>query len=311
MSASMPLITKYRPDAFEEIIGHDSLMAALKRTLESPSCPHAFLLTGPSGLGKTTIARIIGKALDTDLLEIDAATNSGVDAMRSLNDAVQYRSMGKSGNRMVIIDECHALSKPAWQAILKLLEEPPDHVYFALCTTELAKVPEATMTRAYHVPLRPLSVAEMDLLLTTIADCEGWIVSPDVMTAVIQAATGQPRKGITMLQSVWDAESAEEVRRIINLLDAGEPTLALAQALVQGKPWAIVRPLLAAIEDADLENAVVGIGRYILAAMAKADDEAKARRFWSLLDALTFPMHSFDRKAVLFAAIGRVLWSDK
>ena len=209
----------------------------------------------------------------------------------------------------LIVHNCHSLSKAAWTAILKLLEEPPSHLYIALCTTELHKVPETIVTRCYHVALRPLRTTEVEDLLIAIADLEGWQVQGDVMQAVISAATGQPRKALSILQAVHDAPSRDEVRRIITLMDASDPLIALCQHLLSGKKsWKIIREHLEKLEVDDFEEASVGAGRYIMAAMTRAESEGTAQLAWRLLDALLFPTTTYDKKAAFFAAVGRMLW---
>src|SRR5262245_52904479 len=112
-------------------MGHQGAVAALQRVLASDTCPHSFLLTGASGVGKTTLARIIADALGAEVLEIDAASNTGVDATKSLIELGQHRSLHGKARKMFILDEAHALSKSSWQALLKTIEEPPGHLYFA------------------------------------------------------------------------------------------------------------------------------------------------------------------------------------
>lgn len=305
------ITTKYRPAAFEDLIGNDAINSALQRAVDSETTrPHAYLFTGPSGIGKTTSARIVANHMQAEILEIDAASNNGVDAMRMLVDVGNHMSLAGSGTRMFIIDECHALSKNAWQAILKLLEEPPAHLYIALCTTELSKVPETIITRCYHAALRPLKPNEIEMLVSVVADLEGWTVHNDVVQAVVQAATGQPRKALSILQAVHDAPSREEVRRIITLIDASDPLVALCQHLLSGKKsWKIVRELLEKLDVDDFEEASISAGRYILNALIRTDNPEQARDRWQLLEALVYPTTTFDKKLAFMAAVGRMLWS--
>ena len=304
------LINKYRPRDWAEVIGHESPVKALRRALASGARPHAFLFTGPSGVGKTTCARILGSELEADLLEIDAASHNGVDAMRELVEFSQHTSfVGVEGRRLMIIDEAHALSRAAWQAILKLLEEPPNHCYLALCTTELIKVPETIRTRCFHVVLNPLARQEMEDLLTVIIDCEDMKVHPDVFALVVTSATGQPRKALSILQAVHDVSDREEAKRVISLVEASDPMIDLLQHLLSGKrSWKIVREGLQRIEAESFEEASILAGRYIASALLQTEEEGRARNMWAVLEALVFPAETYDKKIAFIAAIGRIMW---
>lgn len=308
--AEQSIINKYRPTSFEEVVGNIEIVGALQRSMDSQSPPHSFLLTGPSGIGKTTIARIIAKHLEADVTEIDAASNNGVDAMRELVELGNYASLRGNSLRMFIIDECHMLSKSAWNAVLKMLEEPPEHLYLALCTTERSKVIETVVTRCFHIPLRPIKPNEMQELLSVICELEEWTPHSDVLSAVVQAATGQPRKGLSLLQAVHDAPNRDEVHRIISLMEASEPMADLLKELLSGKvQWSRIQAQLLKIEDDDWEQAFIGAGRYIMGAMTNARSPESAQNAWRLLDAMVFPVSTFDKKAAFYAAVGRMIWS--
>lgn len=311
MSDDLPLIVKYRPSSFDEYLGNEEILSSLKKVLTSSSKPHAYLLTGPSGVGKTTIARIIASSINADVTELDAASNSGIDAVRALTELGQYGSLAGLPTRMFILDEVHGLSKNAFQAILKLLEEPPAHLYLALCTTEFNKIPDTIFTRCYHLPLKRLKDKDIEDLVSVVSELEDWQVNPDVFELVIKGATGQPRKALTLLQSVYDVQELEEAKRIITLLDESEPLTDLLRLLVSGnKDWSKIRVLLEKIDDSDLDGVVEHMGRYIISVLLKEQDAKKAITIWQLLEALVFPASSFDRKAILVAAIGRMLWSN-
>ena len=306
-----PLIVKYRPTSFDEVIGHEEIVGALRRVIASDTRPHCYLLTGPSGLGKTTLARIIASEIGAEVLEFDAASNSGIDATRELIELGQYRSLSGSATKMILIDEAHGLSRQAIDALLKTLEEPPDHLYFALCTTELQRIRETVVTRCYHVPLRRLKDQAIEDLLMLVCEVENWSPDSDVLQMVVQASTGQPRKALSLLQSCHDAPSRDEARRIISLLETSEPAGDLLRDLVNGKrTWALIRPNLEKLDDADFESLLTGGARYISTALVKEADEKRAASLWALLDALTFPSSTFDRKAAFIAAVGRMLWSS-
>ncbi|MDB5238784.1 MAG: polymerase subunit gamma and tau, polymerase subunit gamma/tau protein, partial [Candidatus Parcubacteria bacterium] len=146
----MPVLYRtYRPSKWSEVIGQDHVVDTLKDTLAAKKPAHAYLFSGSRGTGKTSVARILAKALETaddDIYEIDAASNRGIDDIRELREHVSVMPFS-SPFKVYIIDEVHMLSKDAWNALLKTLEEPPKHVVFILATTELDKVPETIISR--------------------------------------------------------------------------------------------------------------------------------------------------------------------
>jgi DNA polymerase-3 subunit gamma/tau len=307
-----PLITKYRPRDWGEVIGHEETIASLSRALATSTHPHAFLFFGPSGVGKTTMARIIAKHINAEVVELDAATHTGVDAMRELVELGQHRPLSNAGNRLIILDEAHMLSRSSFNAILKMLEEPPSHLYIALCTTELQRIPETVQTRLFKVKLETLPEPQIQELIEEVAYTEGWDIPNWAFQEIVLAATGQPRKALTLLQGVAGAKTREEVKRIINLIDAEEPIKELCRLMIEGKVgWDKVQPVLTAIGDNEFETAQLMVGGYFAAVMMNAATERQARRAWTFLEALTYPTNTFDRKVAFLTAIGRTLWAEQ
>jgi DNA polymerase III gamma/tau subunit len=281
----------------------------LKDAVQSPSHPHSFLFSGPSGIGKTTMARIIGSVFNAHVNEIDAATNSGVDAMRTLVEYSGYQPL-LAANELYIIDECHALTKAAWQALLKLIEEPPKCIYIALATTELTKVPETIRTRCYHVPLKPCKPTEIEDLLKFVCEVEQWQVNYDVLSAIIQAATGQPRKGLSYLQAGHICQTRDEVAQVVAQVDSeSSPVSAMMYFLLKGgRDWTKVRSWLSEVVEG--EEAFASATGYLINVMLKPDcAEETAKKAQAILDALFFPRSGFDRKGRFVAAITAYLWS--
>lgn len=310
---AMPLITKYRPGSFDEVFGHEAILTTLRRAMKGASRPHAYLFTGLAGLGKTTLARIVAGELECEIEEIDAASNSGVDSMRELVELGQHLSFGSAGRKAFIIDECHALSNNAWQAILKLLEEPPAHLFLMLCTTELRKVPETIRTRCFHAKLEPLKPDVIEELLCEVIEAENMKITDDVLQLVVVASTGQPRKALSLLQAVDGVQDKAEARRIIGLFGEGDPLHDLCKLIVDGKGWEQVKKALAALsaESGSFDQASIALGRYLTGCIDRAKTEKEAAKAWALLDALLFPTAGFDPKASFYAAIGRILWGAK
>ena len=307
---NLPLILKYRPIRLSEVFGHDDIVHALERALASSTCPHAYLLTGQSGIGKTTIARCIANALDAEVLEIDAASNNSIDSVRELQYLGQHMPLSGQARRMIIIDEAHGLSKNAKEAILKLLEEPPAHLYIALCTTELSQITETMRTRCYHVSLPPLAAKKIEEYILMICDFEDWRPNGDVLALVVSAAEGSPRKALTLMQAAHDAKSLEEAKRIVSLHEDTDEVTELLQLLLGQRQvnWSSVQKAINSIDETQYqENATLG-QRYVMGALLRERDETKAQRMWMLLDSMVFPSGTFDRKAAFVAAIGRYMW---
>lgn len=307
---AQPLITKYRPLEFSEVFGHAEILRGLQNAVSGPSRPHSFLLTGPSGVGKTTLARILATVLDAEVVEVDAASNNGVEAVRELITLGHHRPLTRAA-KMIICNECQRFSRPAWDVLLMLLEEPPDYLYVAITTTEFGKVPDAVVTRCYHAALRPLRDSEIEDLLGVVCELENWRVEGDVMRHVVAAATGQPRKALSLMQSCHDAPNIEEARRIINLQTDDSPVIRLLSSLARsgGYSWEAVRADLRKVfdDDADFEEVSTLAGRYLTGIILRSG-EKEARRVSSLLESLVQPASTWDRKVAFLAAVTRYLW---
>ncbi|MBN1964220.1 MAG: DNA polymerase III subunit gamma/tau [Anaerolineae bacterium] len=220
------LYLKWRPAHFEDVIGQQHVTRTLQGALRQDRVRHAYLFSGPRGTGKTTTARLLAKAVNCehadparhpcnecphciavnegrylDLIEIDAASHTGVDDVRELRDKIAF-SPGEGQYKVYIIDEVHRFSGPAFDALLKTLEEPPEHAIFVLATTELEKVPDTILSRCLPFEFRRVSVAEVAERLRLIADAEGFNIDQDAIALIARQGTGSVRDSISLLDQV-------------------------------------------------------------------------------------------------------------
>ena len=260
------LARKYRPSDFTGLIGQEALVKTLSNAFASGRIAHAFMLTGVRGVGKTTTARIIARALNCvgpdgtrtqpsihpcgvcdpcvtiaesrnmDVLEIDAASNNGVDEVRQITDAARY-APASTRYKIYILDEVHMLSKAAFNAILKTLEEPPPHVKFIFATTEIRKVPVTVLSRCQRFDLRRIEPAELAVWLGEIATKENVKIEDGALALIARASEGSARDALSLLdQAIAHGEgaiTAEMLRAMLGLADRGR-VLDLFEKLAAG-----------------------------------------------------------------------------
>jgi DNA polymerase-3 subunit gamma/tau len=265
------LARKYRPQSFAELIGQDAMVRTLGNAIERDRLAHAFLLTGVRGVGKTSTARLIAKALNCigpdgqggptidpcgvcepcraiaegrhiDVVEMDAASHTGVDDVREIIEAVRYSAVS-ARFKVYIVDEVHMLSKNAFNALLKTLEEPPQHVKFLFATTEVNKVPVTVLSRCQRFDLRRIPAEKLAAHFGEVAAKEGVEVEPEALALIARAAEGSARDGLSILDQAIahgpGGVGADQVRTMLGLSDRGAIRRLLGVILSGDAPAAL------------------------------------------------------------------------
>lgn len=245
------LYRKYRPQKFNDVLGQDHIVKVLESSIELGNIAHAYIFSGSRGTGKTSIARIFAREIGTslnDITEIDAASNTGVDDIRALNESVSTLPF-ESKYKVYILDEAHMLSKSAWNALLKTLEEPPKHVVFIMATTESNKIPETIVSRCQTFSFKKPTQKVLKDVILNIAKKENFKIEPASAELIALLGDGSFRDAQSILQKVMSSSkdnkvSPEEVE------------------LVTGAPKSeVVNDFIRAIDEKNLELGLKAVSK--------------------------------------------------
>ena len=310
-----PLHLKYRPKSLDQVIGQNAVVRSLKQQLAGAT-PHAFLLTGPSGCGKTSVARILARLTncdDANILEVDGATHSGVENMRSVTEMARYRGIGERPNKFIIVDEAHALSRNTIQSLLLSIEEPPPHVYWALCTTESEKIPTTIKTRCATYDLKPVAWEIIADHLATIAKEEGLdIATEDLFGLVARRAEGSVRQAIQWLSMLTGIKEKAEINEILETAEGESEVIDIAKLLVAGRgiTWKEMMTKVQSLERTSPESVRIVIVNYVGAALSRTTSEKEAVRLLNLLQCFASPYNASEKLAPLLLSLGQVLFKE-
>lgn len=283
----MSLYNKYRPQSFEQIRGNVEMIRSLQSMFsDRANLPHAFLLHGETGCGKTTVARIIAKELGcegSDYREVDSADFRGIDTIREIRKNSQYQAM-ESKCRVWVLDECHMLSKDAQNALLKILEDTPKHVYFVLCTTDPQKLIPTVKGRCSQFQVNLLSDVQMQKLLQRIVRYEKQHMSQEVYDAIIKESNGRPRNAIVTLEQVLHVPEEDQlVMAQQGALIEGK-SIDLCRALFRRAPWSEVKLILTALKEQEPETIRRAVLGYCQAVLLKSDNVLAGRVLEEFID---------------------------
>ncbi|MBY0539168.1 DNA polymerase III subunit gamma/tau [Patescibacteria group bacterium] len=260
------LYQKYRPSSFKEVLGQDHIIKALEGALKEKHSGHAYLFVGSRGTGKTSIARILARELeasDADIHEIDAASNTGVDNMRQLREEAAVMPF-ESKRKVYIIDEVHMLSKGAFNAFLKLLEEPPSHVAFILATTELEKVPDTIQSRCQVFTFKKPTQKVLSEMVTKVAKAEGFTLEKASGELIAFLADGSFRDALSILQKILASSSDKKVSLEEVASVTGAPRVELIQRVISGLHEGKADGALSAIGEAVKANVDMNVFAMLL-----------------------------------------------
>ncbi len=325
------LARKYRPTTFADLIGQDALVRTLRNAFAMQRIAHAFMLTGVRGVGKTTTARILARALNCtgpdgsggptpdpcgvcdncvailadrhpDVVEMDAASNTGVEDVREIIEATRFRPLS-ARTKIFIIDEVHMLSRNAFNALLKTLEEPPPHIKFVLATTEIRKVPVTVLSRCQRFDLRRVAASELTQHFARIATAEAVSIAPAALDHIARAADGSVRDGLSLLDQAI-ARGAEDggeisgamVADMLGLADRGQ-VFDLMDAVIAGDAAGAL-----AIADAAHERGA-DLGVLLADLLALAHLLTRLRSIPALAGSSTLPEAERTRGAALAASL--------
>jgi len=287
MTDNLPLDKKYRPKTFEDFAGsnNQSTIKSLQSFLKKESTIGTFLLFGSSGCGKTTLARILANeigARDIDIKELNISNTRGIDAARAIIDNVRHKSLGGKC-KVIILDEVQKATTDFMNAMLKVLEEPPNNTYFILCTTDPDKLLKTIKTRCTKYPVHPLLLHETEELLQKVCRKERKRVHKDVLNQIANVVEGCPREALVILDSIIDIDSKEDQEKSIIDFTVNEATVReLCQALLENKSWKIISKLIKGIEQEpeSIRRAILGyMGAVLLNGRNDRADEI-LEAFW-------------------------------
>jgi DNA polymerase III subunit gamma/tau len=294
----MSLYLKYRPTEISEVIGNAEVLESIENALQK-DFPHSILLTGPTGCGKTTTGRIIANRLGAkggDIIELDFASLRGIDSVRDIIHRSQFKPIeGKV--KVWVIDEVHKATNDAQNAMLKILEDTPKHVYFILCTTDPQKLIATIKGRCQTFEMRPLSDRQMMGLLRSIVKAEEESLVKVVYDQIIMDSQGHPRNAIQILEQVLNVEPDKRLETARRSAEKQSQSIELCRALLQGSGWRAVSTILKGLKDEDPESIRRHVLGYCQSVLLNGDEERAGR----VMEAFIEPFYNTGMPGLVFA----------
>lgn len=275
------LYRRHRPRIFKHVFGQDEAVKQLSQLIDTDKFPHVLLFSGPSGTGKTTLARILKKKLDcgdSDYQEVNAAESRGIDTIREIQSRMGLSPFGGKC-RIWLFDECHKLTSDAQTALLKTLEDTPRHVYFFLCTTEPEKLLKTIRGRCTRINLNSLDPDNLKAILTHVAKKEGAALSDKVRDRIVEVADGSAREALVQLHKALSQETEQEQLEAVQRSGTVRAAFDIVKALLwEPCRWADVAAIITGIADGENWE---GIRQLIISVAAKEVLKANKNSDWA------------------------------
>lgn len=296
----MSLYHKYRPASFDEMFGNEQALDALRAILSNEQTrPHALLFHGPTGCGKTTLSRIVAKELavkGADHVELNSADFRGIETIRTIRKNSQFKAM-EGACRIWVLDECHKLSNDAQNALLKLLEDTPSHVYFILCTTEPNKIISTVKGRCSQFQVVPLNDRQMFRLLRKVVKAENDKLEKIIYDQIIQDSFGLARNALQILEQVLNSEPENRLEIAKQVAETQSQSIELCRALIQKAGWKKVSGILARLKEQDPES----IRRHVLGYCESVLLNGENDQAGLIMEMFIDPFYNSGRPGLIFA----------
>lgn len=312
------LHVKYRPKRWDEVLGQNHVVQSLRQSVERRRA-HTYLLTGPSGTGKTTLARIMANAFvgegnnAANIEEFKAAEHAGVEDVRAIVERTTYRAIGKSSVKVFILDEVHRLSRQGWDVLLKVTEEPPEHCFWIFCTTEAGKIPKTMLTRCLRYDLKPVPEGTILALLMPIAKAEKLQIPKEVLETIAEGSGNSPRQALVFLEACLNCTTASLARAVMRTAGQDPNVAEMCRWLISGRAynWLEAMKYLKAMADLEPESVRIIVCNYLAAVLANTKSDNEARKLLGLLECFSTEYRASEKAAPLMRSVGLAIGLDR